>query len=137
MDRIYCAVKPEFLEFVHEDQGFDHDSVVHPTHARLLSRIPSKQADRPKLKDTYKLESYREKVATSLQVVAAKPKKSSPETLYVDLDIDKSNPNYDACRFIMQVGDVINSRKTNHLKLRSKLVNHTTGDFLYYDVVKA
>ena len=137
VDRIYCAVKRKFLEFVNGDDYFDHDAVVHSTHARLLSRIPSTQSNRPKLKDTYKLDSFREKAATSLQAVVATPKQGSPDILYVDLDIDKSNPNYDAFRFIMHVGDVINSSKTNHLRLRSRLVKDATGNFLYYDVVKA
>ena len=135
VDRIYCAVKPKFLEIVHG--AFKHDAFVNPTHARLLSRMPFKQKDRPKLKDKYKLESYREQAATSLQVVVAEPKEGSPDTLYVDLDIDKSNPNYDGLRFILHVGDVISSKKTNHLRLRSKLVGDATGDFLYYNVVKA
>jgi hypothetical protein len=135
VNRIYCAVQPKFIEII--DEAFDHDAAVHSTHARLLSRMPATQAAREKLKDTHDLESYREKVATSLQVVVAKPKQGSPDTLYVDLDIDKSNPNYDAYRFILHVGDVISSKKTNHLKLRSKLVGGDTGDFLYYDVVKA
>ena len=136
VDRIYCAVKPEFLKIVHG--AFKYDAFVNPTHARLLSRMPFKQKDRPKLKDKYKLESYREQAATSLQVVVAKSKQGSPhtDTLYVDLDIDKSNPNYDLLRFMMHVGDVINSKKTNHLKLRSKIVKDpTTKKFLYYDVV--
>ena len=132
VDRIYCAVKPEFLEIVRK--CFNPDVLVLSTHARLLSRIPSPSGQ---LINTYKLKSYRENVATSLQVVVAKPEHESPDTLYVDLDIDKSNPNYDVLRFMRHVRDVINSKRTNHLKLRSKLVNGDTGDFLYYDVVKA
>ena len=89
--------------------------------------MPATQINRARLKDTHDLESYREKVATSLQVVVAKPKEGSPDTLYVDLDIDKSNPNYDAYRFMLHVGDVINSKKTNHLKLRDKLDVSDTG----------
>ena len=71
VNRIYCAVQPKFLEIV--EGAFGHDKAVHSTHARLLSRMPSTQANRAKLKDSHDLESYREKVATSLQVVVAKP----------------------------------------------------------------
>ena len=114
VDRIYCAVKPEFLSIVRG--AFAKDAAVHSTHARLLSRMPSTQANRSKPRNTYKLESYREKVATSLQVVIAKPKQGSQDTLYVDIDIDKANPNYDVLRFMLHVGDVINSKKptTSH-----------------------
>ena len=89
------------------------------------------------VKDRHKLKSYREKVATSMQVVVAEPKEGTPDTLYVDLDIDKANPNYDIARFILHVGDVISSKKTNHLKLRKRLIAGATGDFIYYDAVKA
>ena len=134
-NRIYCAVRPEFLQIV--KKTFGHDLTVHSTHARLLSRVPSKQADRNKMKDRYRLKSYREKVATSMQVVAAEPKEGSPDTFYVDLDIDKANPSYDVARFILHVGDVISSKTTNHLKLRKRLVGGATGDFIYYEAVKA
>ena len=134
-NRIYCAVRPEFLKIV--KKTFGHDLFVHSTHARLLSRVPSKQADRNKMKDRYRLKSYREKVATSMQVVVAEPKEGSPDTLYADLDIDKANPSYDAARFILHVGDVISSKTTNHLKLRKRLAGGATGDFIYYEAVKA
>ncbi len=89
------------------------------------------------MNDRYRLKSYRENVATAMQVVVAEPKEGSPDTLYVDLDIDKANPNYDVARFILHVGDVISSKKTNHLKLRKRLVGGATGDFIYYEAVKA
>ena len=133
VDRIYCAVQPKFFEIVHGT--FVHDKLVHSTHERLLSRIPSTQANRSKLKDTHKLESYREKSATSLQAVVVKPEQGSPDTLYADFDIDKSNPNYDAIRLMQHIGDLIISKKTNHLKLRSKLGVGSTKNFLYYEVV--
>ena len=74
---------------------------------------------------------------TTLSNRIAEPKEGSPDTLYVDLDIDKANPNYDVARFILHVGDLISSKKTNHLKLRKRLVGGATGDFIYYDAVKA
>ena len=70
-----------------------------------------------------------------MQVVVAEPKEGSPDTLYVDLD--KANPSYDVARFFLHVGDVISSKTTNHLKLRKRLAGGATGDFIYYEAVKA
>jgi hypothetical protein len=130
MDRIYCAVSADFHQLV--KGTFNHDSVVHPTHKRLLSRIPGKTPE------AYHLRSYREKASSSLQVVVAEPKDGVPDrTHYVDMDIDQGNPGWDLVSALIHVGELLDPRKTNHLELRNKLAGGKTSDFLYYDVVKS
>lgn len=130
MDRVYAAVSEAFHESV--QRAFTKDATIHSTHRRLLRRIPHRRAAE------YKLTSYREKAPSSMQVVIAEPPKGVADpTRYADLDIDKANPGWDLARFILHVGDVLDPRKTNHLKLRKTLTGGATGDFLYYDVVKA
>ena len=64
MDRIYCAVKPEFFKSV--DATFNKDLTIHSTHKRLLARIPGAARE-----DEFKLISYRERVPSSMQAVVA------------------------------------------------------------------
>ena len=130
MDRIYAAISEDFHKSV--KRAFTKDPTIHSTHRRLLRRIPHPRAAQ------YKLTSYRERAASSMQaVVAAPPEDVADRTHYVDLDIDKANPGWDLARFILHVGDVLDPRKTNHLKLRKTLTAGATSDFLYYNVVKA
>ena len=130
MDRIYVAVSKDFHKLV--KQTFTKDAKFHPTHQRLLRRIPHRRAAQ------YKLTSYREKASSSMQVVIAEPPEGVADlTQYADLDIDKANPGWDLVRFILHVGEVLDPRKTNHLTLRKKLAGRATRDFLYYDVFKA
>jgi hypothetical protein len=129
MDRIYCAVSEDFHELV--KRTFDHDSVVHPTHKRLCTRMPVKDPE------NYDLLSYREKASSSLQAVVAAPKPGvTNRTHYVDLDIDQGNPGWDLKSFMIHVGELLDPRKTNHLKMRKTLAQGKTEDFVYYDVIK-
>lgn len=129
MDRIYAAVSEDFHKSV--KRTFSKDPTIHSTHERLLLRIPHRRAP------DYKLTSYREKAASSVQAVIAEPPADvADRTQYVDLDIDEANPGWDLARFILHVGDVLDPRKTNHLELRKTLTGGATSDFLYYDVVK-
>ena len=128
IDRIYCAVKPNFLTMV--DGLFDRDSVIHSTHKRLLTRIPEGSPE------DYDLISYREPVRIgSLQAVVAVPKRGKPHKHYVDLDIDGANPGMDLVTFFIHFGEILNPDATNHLKLMKKLDHRQLGDFLYYEVV--
>ena len=127
MDRIYCAVEPEFFNKV--STTFNEDAMMHPTHERLKAKIPHDEAAR------FELKSYREDVESSMQAVVAIPPEDLPDrTHYADLDIDKNNPSYDALRFLLHIGDLFQSGKTNHFDIRSTLVGGDTGDFVYYDV---
>jgi hypothetical protein len=128
MDRIYCAVSPDFHKVL--KKSFTLDSAIHSTHERLLTRIPGVDPD------AYQLKSYREKASSSLQVVIAVPKQSPSKAHYVDMDIDKGNPGWDLRSFSIHVGELLDPRQTNHLKLRKKLVRAGLSDFLYYDVDK-
>lgn len=128
MDRIYCAVKPEFLESV--DATFNKDATIHSTHKRLRARIPHARAEE------FELVSYRERVAGSMQAVVAVPPADLDDTThYVDLDIDKNNPSHDALRFLLHIGDLFDPNKTNHFDIRQTLVGGPSSDFVYYDVV--
>lgn len=130
MDRIYCAVSEDFHELV--KRTFGHDAVVHPAHRRLLSRIPSKDPD------GYRLRSYREQASSSLQVVVAEPGEGvTDRTHYVDMDIDRGNPGWDLRSLSIHVGELLDPRQTNHLKLHRTLAKGKTSDFLYYDVVNS
>jgi len=129
LDRVYCAVSEEFHELVR--RSFLHDAAVHPTHQRLLSRIPGGNAEH------YTLHSYREKASSSLQVVVAVPKEGMKDrTHYSDMDIDKGNPGWDLKSFLIHVGELLDPRKTNHLTLHKKLATGKPSDSLYYDVVQ-
>ena len=128
MDRIYCAVKPAFHRIV--KGTFNKDATIHSTHKRLLARIPHASAKQ------FELISYREGVASSMQAVVAIPPKDIPDqTHYVDLDIDKNNPSFDAARFLLHIGDLFNPNKTNHFKIRKTLIGQNTKKFVYYKVV--
>jgi len=130
MDRIYASVSEDFHKSV--KRTFTKDATIHSTHQRLLLRIPHRLAKQ------YKLTSYRENAASSMQVVIAEPPAGfTDRTHYADLDIDEANPGWDLARFILHVGDVLDPRKTNHLELRKTLTGGATSDFLYYNVVKA
>ena len=128
MDRIYCAVKPEFFASV--DATFNKDATIHSTHKRLRERIPHARAQE------FELVSYRERVASSMQAVVAVPPADLDDTThYVDLDIDKNNPSHDALRFLLHIGDLFDPNKTNHFDIRQTLVGGPTSDFVYYEVV--
>ena len=128
MDRIYCAVEPAFHRIV--KGTFNKDATIHSTHKRLLARIPHARAKH------FKLISYREDVASSMQaVVAVPPEDVADRTHYVDLDIDKNNPSFDAARFLLHIGDLFNPNKTNHFKIRKTLMGQDTEKFVYYKVV--
>ena len=128
-DRIYAEVGPKFFRDV-KKTFLPKDLTIHSTHERLLRKIPGSPGD-------YKLQSHREdKGSGSLQVIGAVPKTGAAprDVRYVDVDIDEANPGYDLLRFILHVGHLFRSGKTNHLKLRSKIVGQTS-DFLYYNAV--
>ncbi len=127
MDRIYAEVKPRFFEIVQET-FLPKDATIHSTHKRLFRKV-----DAPR--DKHRLRSHREnKGSGSLQIIGAVPKDGDP-VRYVDIDIDEANPGFDAARFLLHVGHLFRSGKTDHLKLRNRIVGQA-GDFLYYKAVE-
>ena len=130
-DRVYAEVDPDFFKTV-KSEFLRKDGTVHSTHKRLLIHAPGSPGD-------YNLRSHREKKGSgSLQVIGAVPKKgtaASRDVQFVDIDIDEANPAFDAARFFLHVGHLFRSGKTNHLKLRRKIVSQTS-DFLYYNSVE-
>ncbi len=129
IDRIYCAVSPRFHRIIADH--FRKDATIHPTHRRLLTRIPGGDPD------AFDLVSYRERRRKgSLQAVVAVPKRDRRQPHYVDLDIDGANPGMDLVTFFIHIGEILNPDATNHLKLVKRLDRRQIGDFLYYDVVR-
>ena len=43
MDRVYCAVTPDFFKII--KRTFNKDATIHATHKRLLARIPHSRAE--------------------------------------------------------------------------------------------
>ncbi len=127
MDRIYAEVKPKFFEIV-RDEFLPKDALIHGTHRRLLKKINCSETK-------YKLESRREKKGSgSFQIVGAVPKNGG-DVQFVDIDIDGANPGYDLAHLFIHFGHLFHPGKTNHLKIRKRIVSQTS-DFLYYDAVK-
>ena len=52
----------------------------------------------------------------------------------MDIDIDEANPGFDLARFFIHFGHLFRPGKTNHFKLRKRIVAQTES-FLYYDAV--
>lgn len=130
-DRVYAEIDPKFFEIV-KDEFLPKDKTVHSTHRRLLRHTPGSPKD-------YRLRSHRERKGSgSLQIIGAVPKKGTAEpgkVRFVDIDIDEANPSFDLARFFIHFGHLFRSGKTNHLRLRRKIVSQTS-DFLYYNSVK-
>jgi hypothetical protein len=72
-----------------------------------------------------------------LQIVLAGPKDATADTLYADVDIDLGNPLWDAEGLVVHAGELLDSGKTDHFALRSKLTDSPAGEFVYYNVTQA
>ena len=131
IDRIYCAVEPSMLGRLQKSKCFRRQQgAVHSTHKKILLRLPA--AGGP-----YELVSYREAKHPSLQVtLAIPPAGAAGKTHYADIDIDLGNPTLDVAGLFIHLGELLDPRQTDHLKLRSKLTKQGTADFLYYTIEK-
>jgi hypothetical protein len=137
VDRVYAAVQNQFhdrLTSLANDakrpfykEGRPHAAI----HERLLTVIREKGLE-PDVSG-YTLESFRQEGRTCLQAVIAIPPNSG-ERYYADLDLDLGNPLQDVAGFLVHLGEVADSRATNHLDLQKQLAKGATGKFLYYRV---
>lgn len=135
VDRIYAAVDDRLKQRLEADPRFHKEGPpLHPTHRRLLRRIGEKF--QPTAADRFTLRSYRIGEFKSLQIVVATPPNDlTDRTHYADIDIDLGNPLASLGALIVHIGELIDSRQTDHLKLFRDLDG--IGDFRYYTLVKA
>ncbi|HYI93426.1 MAG TPA: hypothetical protein VEX68_07775 [Bryobacteraceae bacterium] len=129
VDRVYAELEPKFVNRIMlPDGGFDEDAVIHSTHLRLLQFVPNGLASH--------LHSVRERVAKlSMQLTLAIPDDGEAPQ-YADIDIDLGNPFVTPLGFVVHLGELIDSGKTDHLGLRKKLQDTASSDFLYYRIVE-
>jgi hypothetical protein len=87
--------------------------------------------------DTYQLLSFLARGAPTLQAVVAFPKDGVDGAYhYADLDLDLGNPLQDVADFLTHMGELMNPNRTDHFKLRKRLVKGRGGDFLSYTIVR-
>ena len=138
VDRVYAAARPDIRnrldQLVQSGLWKLEGRPIAAIHGRLLeamSRIGVPDASR------FELKSFRQGGRNCLQIVVASPPAGSADpTLYADIDIDLGNPLWDLEGLIVHIGELLDSGKTDHLALRSKLASGPTSDFLYYDIIQ-
>jgi hypothetical protein len=125
VDRIYARVDGEFLDQLQElsedpQQPFTVDlSPIHPTHLKLLRRIPREDQD---VTEKYVIRSFRQDSQPSLHIVMALPPDDKPgRGIYADIDIDLGNPKRDLAGFFVHLGELIAEGQTDHIKLARRL----------------
>jgi hypothetical protein len=142
VDRVYAAAKPELkndLEGFVKKKGWVfegrptasiHQKVVRDALKRFKTDLSGKKPD------DFVLSSYRQGGRNSLQVVIAEPKFPHP-VVYADLDIDLGNPLWNLDGFIVHLGELLDSARTDHFDLHRKLNKGDTEDFVFYNVVES
>jgi len=141
VDRIYARVDPRFLDALDElaadpQQPFSIDGgPIHPTHLKLLRRIPLEDQDAT---EQYRLRSFRQDGQPSVQIVVAIPPNDGRQRgTYADIDIDLGNPKRDLAGFFVHLGEVISEGQTDHFKLRKRLAqNPLLSRHLHYTIEK-
>ena len=136
VDRVYAAVKPgldaTLADLVSKKLWVKEGRPNASIHERLLDRIPAEDRDNFTKSG---LVSYRQGGRNGIQVVLAKPRPSAdPASHYADIDIDLGNPLWDLEGLVVHLGEVLDSGRTDHLKLHGALDSGVTKDFLYYDL---
>ncbi|HVX67998.1 MAG TPA: hypothetical protein VHA11_15400 [Bryobacteraceae bacterium] len=139
VDRVYAVLRPDVsgrLEaLVRSGLWVREGTPAAPIHALLLDRM-----DRAGIPDAagYSLTSYRQGGRNCVQMVVAAPPPGQPLTHeYADIDIDLGNPLWDLEGVFVHLGELLDSGRTDHLELRSRLAAGPTADFMYYDIVGA
>lgn len=139
VDRAFVRVDREFftrIDALAQDPNkpfFEEGSPKSAVHRQLLDRISAVEGGI----DQYRLVSYRQEGANSMQAVIAHHPQDLSRNVYADLDIDLGNPLQDVVGFVVHLGELIDPGRTDHLALRAKLgKNKRIAPFLFYDVVK-
>jgi len=138
VDRIYAAADPDLnalLKSFVKDKGWVADSgPIHQIHKRLvrnaIKRFPELQG---KTDDDFKMQSYRQGGRTALQIVLAIPNFAHP-VVYADVDIDLGNPFWDVEGFLIHLGELLDGGSTDHFRVREKLGNSLSSDFIFFKV---
>jgi hypothetical protein len=139
VDRVYAVLRPDVSSRLHAlvNSGLWvlEGTPAAPIHARLLdgmSRVGVPDAA------GFGLTSFRQGGRNCLQmVIASPPPGSTAANLYADIDIDLGNPLWDLEGVFIHLSELLDSGKTDHLALHSKLAGGVTADFMYYDIVEA
>lgn len=136
VDRIYAAVgkglSARLERLVEQKRWVREGRPRAKIHRRLLATLDQFGFGAEEAKG-FPLTSYRQGGRNALQIVLAQPPKG--DLLFADLDIDLGNPLWDLAGFFVHLGEVLDSGRTDHLKLHKNLDQGETEDFLYYDVV--
>lgn len=141
VDRVYAGAKPGLLgcldRLVETGRWVKEGRPAAKIHERLLDTL-DRFGVSPADARRFPLISYRQGGRNCLQVVVASPPPEfSDPMLYADIDIDLGNPLWDLQGLLVHLGEVLDSGRTDHFALHSKLDRDDTKDFLYYDIAKA
>ena len=134
VDRIYCEVDADLYrrlenlsDRTRRNVFFDEGKPHSGTHKRLLQFATGKSG--------YKLRSFRQEGRPSMQLTVACPEDAS-ERFYADADLDLGNPLQDLVGFAIHMGEVAMPGRTDHFKLRKRLMRGDVGQFIYYEIDK-
>ena len=140
-DRVFATVTPTLLTLLKNrstgprQQVFAEGEPRGRVHRKLLDRI---EADGRAQPGAYVLQSFRARGKPSLQAVVAYPE-GNPDIgpHFADLDLDLGNPLEDLSGLLIHMGELANSGRTDHLKLRGALVKGKTKPFVYYRITRS
>ncbi|TDI35031.1 MAG: hypothetical protein E2P02_28550 [Acidobacteria bacterium] len=138
VDRVYTRAAASLYAMVVElaegskKRFYDEGSPKSKIHLKLLDRAAQRFGVDPK---DFKLRSFRAEGGPSLQIVFGVPKGVAAVHL-AEMDIDLGNPLQDVKGFVVHLGELLDSGRTDHLSLREKLAKGKTQKFLYYRVRK-
>jgi hypothetical protein len=139
VDRVYGSADPALQKdldgFVKKDgwvfEGRPKASIHQKVVTDAVKRFPGLKG---KKLDDFVLSSYRQGGRNCLQIVVAAPNFPHP-AIYADVDIDLGNPLWDLQGVLIHLGELLDSGRTDHFALRSKLDKGGTKDFVFYRIV--
>ena len=138
VNRIYATADPGLNDilksFVSADGWKGEGRPKHAIHKRLvtdaLRRFPDLEG---KTEDDFDLQSYRQGGRNGLQIVVAIPKFQHP-VVYTDVDVDLGNPLWDLEGVFVHLGELLDGGPTDHFKVREKLGDALSPEFLFFTV---
>lgn len=68
-----------------------------------------------------------------MQVTVARPENAS-DRFYADVDLDLGNPLQDVAGFLVHFGEIVVPGRTDHFRLRRRLVRGEMAQFIYYEI---
>ena len=141
VDRVYAALHQDInatlADLVVRKLWVKEGSPKAAIHRRLLGSLTRLGIPEPDSRK-FKLTSFRQGGRNSMQIVTATPPDGfGDSTVYADIDIDLGNPLWDLAGLIIHAGELLDSGRTDHLKLRDRFANSDMADFVFYDLVAA